>query len=405
MAREGKGAATLLLVDTSRAGAGMDGIYGATREIGEVELFKVALELAQESLPHEYKSFAKKALKMAGWGTRRRPLAPWAALTYLCRASEDTCQLGAALPVIGLWPIAIEGKPNEADLDKSQSLVERLIPTQNSRISPEQRAAALKLGDTETAREAALASLLRDIDSLPRLDALERVAQVPGLLLNRMNPGLFDEQLLNAIEWLPWRGKTKKPGAWSGLRETDDGRLELRLSPNIDDPATRARLEVRWKSDPDTLAKGVVDYLVQVISGLDVLADKTVTHNGKSPQKAIFTQDDFDELDEDVRFEAQATIRALGDSPCEASSEDFVLCFGETDKPAKSSAGKVFPTLALAVTHISRRMAKRSNNWLAIPAIGPYSVPTRRASSPVGWTERSAGSFVRPWSRRLAGIG
>jgi len=39
--REGKGEATLLLVDSGRAGAGMDGIYGATREIGEAELFKL----------------------------------------------------------------------------------------------------------------------------------------------------------------------------------------------------------------------------------------------------------------------------------------------------------------------------------------------------------------------------
>ena len=75
--------------------------------------------------------------------------------------------------------------------------------------------------------------------------------------------------------------------------------MELRLSPNADDTASRARLEVRWRADPDNLAKGAVDYLVEVRSGQDVLAEKTITHNGKSPQKAIFTQDDFDDLEDE----------------------------------------------------------------------------------------------------------
>ena len=40
--REDKAEATLLLVDTESAGAGMDGIYSAAREIGELELFDAA---------------------------------------------------------------------------------------------------------------------------------------------------------------------------------------------------------------------------------------------------------------------------------------------------------------------------------------------------------------------------
>jgi DNA phosphorothioation-dependent restriction protein DptH len=351
--RESKGEATLLLVDPGRAGAGMDGIYGATREIGEAEVFKVALDLAHKDLPLGFRGFAKKALSKAGWGVRRRPVAPWAALTYLCQGHEDPSQLGSALPLIGLWPIALYGTPHEADLDKSLRLVERLIPTQGSSLSPEQRAAALKLGDSNAAQQVKLASVLREIGSMPRQVALTRMGQEPDLWLNHMDPGMFDEQTLNAIEWLDWRGKTKKPGAWSGLRETDDGRLELRLSSNADDRTTRARLEVRWKTDPDTLTKGVVEYLVQVTSGQDVLAEKTVSHTGKSPQKAVFVQDDFDDLEEDARFEALVTIRALGGSACEAESEDFVLCFGDTETATKSSAGKVRPTLALAVTHLA----------------------------------------------------
>ena len=45
--REDKADAALLLVDPLRAGAGLDGIYSAGREIGEAELFGEALKLAR----------------------------------------------------------------------------------------------------------------------------------------------------------------------------------------------------------------------------------------------------------------------------------------------------------------------------------------------------------------------
>ena len=44
--REDKGDAAILLVDTAKAGAGMDGIYGASREIDETSLFAEAMRLA-----------------------------------------------------------------------------------------------------------------------------------------------------------------------------------------------------------------------------------------------------------------------------------------------------------------------------------------------------------------------
>ena len=44
--RESKEEAVLLLVDTVLAGAGMDGIYSAAQEVGEISLFNQALRLA-----------------------------------------------------------------------------------------------------------------------------------------------------------------------------------------------------------------------------------------------------------------------------------------------------------------------------------------------------------------------
>jgi len=366
--REDKAQPALLLVDATAAGAGMDGIYSAAREIGEAELFAIAQELARQKLPHGFKSYARRAVDKARQLSKQRSLAPWQAFSYLCRAILRTEDAGGALPLLGLWPVAIGEKPDEGDLDKAARLTERLFPLQGARLSPEQRVTALKLKleDIETQRR--LTVFLREMDSLPRLEALARVQSVPEFWLNRIHPGLFDEQSLQSIEWVTWRGKTGKPQAWSGLLENDDKRLELRLNPNADNPKERARMEVRWKAEPETLAKGAVDYLIEVRAGQDVLAEKSICHNGRSPQKAVFTQDDFEDIEENARFEAQVFIRALGENTCEAISEDFVLCFGETDKPAKSSAGKVFPTLALAIAHIApdndafKRLARDPGN-------------------------------------------
>ncbi len=67
--REAKRAATVLLVDTARAGAGMDGIYSASREVDEASLFDVALRLARSEVTRQLSSagrqYAERAVRMA----------------------------------------------------------------------------------------------------------------------------------------------------------------------------------------------------------------------------------------------------------------------------------------------------------------------------------------------------
>ena len=58
--REMKADATLLLVDTELAGAGMDGIYSATREVGEQSLFTEALRLAKNKITHKMSAKERK---------------------------------------------------------------------------------------------------------------------------------------------------------------------------------------------------------------------------------------------------------------------------------------------------------------------------------------------------------
>ena len=362
--REDKQNATLLLVDAAAAGAGMDGIYSAAREIGERELFDAAHELARNQLPKNYKLFVKKALTKAWRAGRQRALVPWSVFIYLCRAAHDIKEVGRALPEIGLWPVAIGDQPNQQDLDRSAVLAEKLFPVQGVRLVPEQRVEALKMDAADKETEQRLINFLRETERLPRLEALARIEEEPGFYLNQLHPGLFDEKSLQSIHCLSWRGKTGKPMKWSGLIEDGEPssenrktqrRLMLLLNPDSDNPKERARLEVQWRVEPETLDKGAVDYLVEVRTEKDPLAEKTVTHSGKRIQKAVFTQDDFEELiEENALFEPQVIIRAIGEKSCEAESEDFILCFGKNDRQLTSSgAGKVYSTLALAAVHIA----------------------------------------------------
>ncbi len=360
--REDKQDATLLLVDSAMAGAGMDGIYSAAREIGERELFDAAHELARSQLPKNYKLFVKKALTKAWRVGRQRALVPWSVFIYLCRAAQDVEEVGKALPEIGLWPVAIGDKPSEQDLDRSAILAEKLFPIQGVRLTPEQRVETLKLNALNKETEHRLINFLRETERLPRLEALARVEDEADFYLNRLHPGLFEEQALQSIHWLPWRGKSGKPLKWSGLSENGESaenkktqrRLMLLLNPDDDNPKERARLEVQWRVEPDTLAKGAIDYVVSVRTEQDILAETHISHSGKPIQKAVFTQDSFDELDEKALFEPQVVIRALGENACETESEDFILCFGQDhSETVTRGSGKVYPTLALAVTHIA----------------------------------------------------
>ena len=360
--REDKQDATLLLVDSAVAGAGMDGIYSAAREINERELFDTAHDLARDHLPKNYKLFVKKALTKAWRAGRQRALVPWSVFIYLCRAAQDKAEAGKGLPEIGLWPVAIGDKPSEQDLDRSAILAEKMFPIQGVRLAPEQRVEALKLDVNDKETEHRLINFLRETERLPRLEALARVEEEAGFYLNRLHPGLFENQALRSIHWLPWRGKTGKPLKWSGLSENSEDpenkktqrRLMLLLNPDGDNPKERARLEVRWRVEPDTLAKGSVDYVVSVCTGKDILAETHISHSGKPIQKAVFTQDSFDELDEKSLFEPQVVIRALGEHTCETESEDFILCFGQDhSETVTRGSGKIYPNLVLAVAHIA----------------------------------------------------
>ena len=361
--REDKAEAVLLLVDAHHAGAGMDGIYNAAREIAEAELFAKATARARDKLPRGGKSFADKALSKARRLARNKALSPWREFAYLCRAAQGLEALGAALPEIGLWPVAVGDRPDDGDLEKSALLVERLLARPGNRQSAEARVVGLQLPVADAAVERDLAEFLRAAESVSRLDALARLEGQESLWLNRLRPDLLESEKLQSIRWINWRQRNGRPYQWSGLIADAEDRLTFKLALE-DNPQQRVRLEVRWDAEPATLAKGAVDYIVEIRAGGDALAEKTVTHATRGPQKCVFTQDDFGDLEGNERFEAEVAIRALTEatlpesnaegSSHHAISEDFILCFGVNEQPAKSSAGNVFPSLALAAIQVAR---------------------------------------------------
>lgn len=362
--REGKAGPVLLLVDVETAGAGMDGIYSAAREIGEAELFSTCIDLAHTRLARGSKDFARSARRKARQVARHQSLSPLREFVYLCRGMAGPHQLGEALPEIGLWPIALEDDLDSCFLDHSARLVERLMPRIGQRESSSARVAALRLPAEQADVAKRLVGFLSEADVLPRLEALRLLGDREEFWVNVLRPGLFVDRSIDRLELTLWRGKRGELLKWAGLVGSTDGTPELRLNLNDDDPKNRAKLEVRWKTVPEQLAKGSVDYIVQVCAGQEVLAEKTQSHQAKPSERCLFVQDDFGDLDQESRFEARVVVKAAtgGDaesenSPLRVESEDFILCFGEQASGAPKSSAKNYPTLALAVADLAHEQS------------------------------------------------
>ena len=87
--REEKRSSVILFVDPKTAGAGMDGIYSAVREIGESELLPRATEVAAKKLGHAQRAFAHDALRQAGRIGRANAISPWREFDFYVRCATD----------------------------------------------------------------------------------------------------------------------------------------------------------------------------------------------------------------------------------------------------------------------------------------------------------------------------
>lgn len=349
--REDKGDATLLLVDTARAGAGMDGIYNAARPLGENTVFADAIKLATKQLPPDLREFAQEAVRRAKRvGGQRRSVPKRQELAFVAALIDHLHQPGAALPKLGLWPVSGDAAAAAQALPHSALMVEKLLlpPATN-------QAAALRVQGLALARGAnELEEKLRQGSDKPLVETLEGITAVDALWLGPLVPA-FMEGTLEKIQMLPWRSANQRLLKWSGL--TEEGVAadrESSLPQFLVNP--ECALTVKWKVLPDDLPPGAATFEARMLAGDEVIAAEEVVHRGNAEMKAIFTADHFEDLDKGTRQEVRIEVSAAGNEDVlPQTSEDFLLCFGDSTERDTVSNGEIFRCVADGLVQAATR--------------------------------------------------
>lgn len=345
--REDKGPPTLLLIDSARAGAGLDGIYSATREITEQELLDKAGIMASGALgrgPTKARpEFAREAAAVARRIYGRNGVSPWKAFDFYARCHEGGLPLGGRLVHLGLWPAETGQLPDLAVIETSKRLVQKLL-IGGLQTTAGERIAGLRLDGADADQLQELAAFLYRSSGRPPVQAVAELLEKKRLWVGPLRLG-DDSGRLQKMELVAWaRTPGAKPYAWSGLTQgAEEGLDEFRLHD-------RASLEVRWTVEPE-LPPGSVEYVVSVEADGEELASRTSTHRKGQPQKVRFTAEDFDELDEHSRFEAQVVLKAVG-TDFEARSEEFLLLHGGPEETDRVSSGTIVETLVEGAIHL-----------------------------------------------------
>jgi DNA phosphorothioation-dependent restriction protein DptH len=301
--REEKAEPLLLLVDAIRAGAGMDGIYSAAREVDENGLFKEAMRRAgaevTRSLSGEARKFAEQAIKKARGSGQRYSIPPWTEFDFLVRVAAESCPPGELLHLIGLWPIARDDDhANSLDrLDLSRMFADRLLGTSVAGLPPAQRIAGLRLQQPTEDQKSELERYLLRTSTEARPLAFAELAQRKHLWIGPLRVESAPNAV-RSIELVSWRSQNGKLAKWSGLvseAETEEPSVPvLVLDPDADKTGNYSKLEVRWKVRPDSLGKGTVEYRVAILTDFDEeLTAREVSHRGQKEEKCRFSNDDL----------------------------------------------------------------------------------------------------------------
>jgi len=360
--REAKGRATLLLVDTARAGAGMDGIYSAAQEIDETSLFFQARRLAGAEITKRMSSQVRHEAELAVQIARRRrrfSISPWTEFDFLVRVAAEQRSPGELLYLLGLWPVRVDGDvAMDEALTVSRLFVDRLVGTAVAGLSPGQRIDALKLLNPSQEQLAELERFLRGAATQPLLPVLAQLADKPHLWVNvlRMESAADTVQ---SIELISWRTNAGRVAKWSGLQESEDADSPpvLILNPDAQMSGDYSKLEVRWKSRPDNLIRGAVEYRVAILTDMEEeLAAREVTHSGKKEEKCRFTNDDFSMLNEDALISAIVVVSVIGNDQVEPDkSEEFTIRFGLPPAHEPAGVGKKVRTFSEGLIELSDR--------------------------------------------------
>jgi len=352
--REAKQDATLLLVDVGKAGAGMDGIYSAAREIQEQELFDTAVRLAlahvRDELSTEDRRQVEAAIRKSRARRRHSSVAPWDEFDFVVSVLSEKRFVGELLWRIGLWPVdrSFAGEFEEA-LRLSQNLVEVLVKQAGVFTTLDQQLATLRVQALSPAQKRDLEDILRRADNRPWLQTLGDTADKSNLWIGNIKPKPMTDEI-QGIQIVSWRGRNGRLLTWSGLTENSDdpSALPVFSVPNDDDTEVRP-LEIRWKTEPDNLAAEDVHYRVTVVSSLgDELASREIPHSAK---KCRFSADDFGR-DEDLLVTARAIVSVVGQEDIQAESEEFEIRSGEPGSVAESSAGRTVRCFSEALVEL-----------------------------------------------------
>ena len=360
--REAKDNPLVLLVDTGRAGAGMDGIFSAAREVDEAGLFKEAMARAGREVTQRLSSgdrrFAEQAIKKARGHGNRFSVPPWTEFDLLVRVAVQSRPPGELLHLIGLWPIAgcDDGIPADA-IDVSRMFVDRLLGTAVAGLPPAQRMAALRLQYSSPQQKAELERFLRHAATESRQTALERLGESRNLWIGPLQVEGAAESV-HSISLVPWRTGTGKLAKWSGLSE--DAQAEdtpipvLVLDPEADKNGNYSKLEVRWKVRPENLEKGAVQYRVSVLTDLDEeLTSREISHSSKKEENCRFSNDDFSMLNDDALVSAKVVVSVIGSPEVEPQeSDEFQIRFGAPGSEPSNGVGKKFRTFSEAVIEL-----------------------------------------------------
>ena len=360
--REAKDGAVLLLVDTERAGAGMDGIYSAAREVDETTLFHEAQRLAGSRITRDLSSasrgFAEQAIRLARGG--RYTVSRWAEFDFLCRIAVARKPPGAYLHLLGLWPICESEDFDAAEyLSISRIFIDRLLGPATASLPPTARIEALRLDSGSEHEIGSLERFLHDVDTKPLRTALDELSKNEALWIGnlRIEPPAHSIQ---SIELTSWRNRNGTIARWSGLIEDGDTGEPpaLVLIPDAAQSGRFSILEVRWKVEPPHLEKNAVEYRVTVQTDQgEELTSREVSHSArKSGEKVRFTDDDFSLLDEDALLSAKVSVDVVGNAEIERQeSEEFVIRFGEPPEKETSGVGTKVRTLSEGLAELGSR--------------------------------------------------
>lgn len=336
--REDKGQAVLLLIDVLRAGAGMDGIYSASRELTEDMIFRQTKSLTRKEIGRELFGKAEQAIKQVRYIGERKSLSKWQQVQFLASLCAAPEEFGRSISLLGLWPI--QGSPDsieDSDLQVSARIVDRLFLGSGNARTPAERVESLLLKDECPTQQVGLQHVVREAARRPMTEVISQIVGNSKLWLGEIQPEFLSQQL-RKVKLRTWRSKQGKVGKWSGMVHGTPPQFLL-----SNDKVSK--LEVRFETEPEQLPKGSVEYRVSVVSGEDELAYRDVSHavrKGAQYQSVKLTTEDFEGISEDSQFEARVVVSVIGssDQEIEDESEEFIIRYGEATSETSSNTTK-----------------------------------------------------------------